>query len=266
MAPLPYSEGSSGLEAVVDFSDELSPHYLLFRGISFRQSKTMKYALLGSLLIVVGCSSATPTAPSPPQVIVQPPVVVAPATGNPLVDDARFSLAFYRLFALGGGSQPLNRLAQAPSIYLSVVDNTGATVDSRQLDATAAALINVAASWTGGAFGLEGLERGTGATDQKSNRIMVSWSADTSAGGCGATTGRAITLYYRIPVCLCNNLLRARTVKHELGHALGYYHTFDAQDLMSGLSDSRCDQEPSVREIFHAKIAYSQPLGSLDPF
>jgi hypothetical protein len=34
---------------------------------------------------------------------------------------------------------------------------------------------------------------------------------------------------------------------------------------MSGLSVSICDLEPSARERLHAAIAYSRPVGNVDP-
>jgi predicted Zn-dependent protease len=56
--------------------------------------------------------------------------------------------------------------------------------------------------------------------------------------------------------------IRPRTVKHELGHAFGYWHTGNAQDLMSGLAVSECDREPSAREVYHATVAYQTPIGT----
>lgn len=237
------------------------------------------------IVYLSGCSHA-PTAPTPIPVVVNqppavvntpPPVVVTPPTTpvvstptpDPLLSDPRFSLSFYRLLALGslsGPIQPLQRQAQAPFIYLFTVDQAGAAIDAQTLDVAAAALINTAGTLTG-RFGLEGMERGTGASSSRPNQITVLWSSDPNTGACGITSGlRAITLYYRTPNCGCNgSAMRPRTVKHELGHALGFWHTGDAQDLMSGLVDSRCDQSPSDREIFHARIAYQMPIGSLDP-
>jgi predicted Zn-dependent protease len=60
---------------------------------------------------------------------------------------------------------------------------------------------------------------------------------------------------YKNTSCSCNgSAIRPGTARHELGHALGYYHTDSATDLMSGLPVSRCDASPSPRE--QQAIAY----------
>jgi hypothetical protein len=59
--------------------------------------------------------------------------------------------------------------------------------------------------------------------------------------------------------------MRPRTVRHELGHALGYWHTGDGGDLMSGLGVNECDRLPSAREQEYARYVYSRPIGNTDP-
>lgn len=225
-------------------------------------------------LFAVGCSSSptSPTAPSTPPVVVVPPVVTPPVTpANPLLSDPRFSLDFYRMFALGTleyGRQPLQRLTQAPQVYLRTMFDDGTPVDATTLDSTAAAIINTAAVWTGGAFGLAGLERGTGTRELQPGWITVYWMVERDTGRCGnASTQRGVLrIYPNTPNCSCGTLkVRPLVVKHELGHAMGFYHTDSAVDIMYGSSHGACDMEPSAREVFHARVAYSQPLGSLDP-
>src|SRR5690349_4282448 len=119
---------------------------------------TKLLTLSGAMLLLFGCSS--PTSPTPAvvtqPVAVTPPVVTPPVTPtrNPLLDDPRFSLSFYRMFAHDsfdspGITRPLIRQAQAPRIYLRTIHANGSAMDPATLQATAAALINTAGSLTG---------------------------------------------------------------------------------------------------------------------
>lgn len=229
----------------------------------------MKYALLLAVL-AVGCSS--PTAPTPAPVT--PPVVIAPmvppvASVDPLLSDPRYSASFYRDFALGareGGPYGLRRQTQAPRIYLRTVDDAGVPIDAGTLDATAAALINTTGKLTG-VFGLAGLEQGTGTREGQAGWITVRWS-DRATTYCGTAhiAGDVLMLYPKTANCRCAGgpAVRLRAVKHELGHALGFYHTDSPDDLMF-IQSATCDKEPSPREVFHAAVAYGQPVGSLNP-
>lgn len=234
----------------------------------------MKSVCLVALVFAVGCSGSSPTAPTPPPVsvvppVVTPPVVTPPVTPptNPLLSDPRYSLSFYRMLALGefqnGGNRPLARWSRAPLIYLRTVDDRGNAVDGRLLEQTAAAIINTASQWTGGHFGVAGLERGTGTRGGQPGWLTIQWS---TSGVCGISNvlgaeGGAITMNHLRPECTCGPLV----AKHELGHAMGFYHTNSDSDLMAASFQNVCDKTLSDREKFHAQVAYSQPVGSLDP-
>lgn len=240
----------------------------------------MKFWMLAALLLVAGCN-ASPTAPTPPPVVnvpppppvvvVPPPVIITPPAPVFPPNDPRFDLTFYRDFAHGvfsyGGLVPLSRLIAAPRIFLNTHDDAGRPIDERTLDRVAATVINTAGIWGGGQFGLAGLERGQGTRQGESGWLTIKWDSG-SIGFCGTTTGLdggVMTFYYRRN-CGCSGFaIRPAIVAHELGHAFGYYHTRNSDDVMTGGVITACDANPSDRERFHTQIAYSRALGSPAP-
>jgi hypothetical protein len=240
----------------------------------------MRYALILALF-VAGCGSSSPTAPTPPPAVnVPPPVIAVPPVAPPVIlppafppTDLRFDLTFYRQFVHDGYERQqrfdiLRRQRVAPRIYLRTVHANGRAMDELTLNETAAALINTAGSLTG-AFGLAGLERGTGTKAGEPGWITVAWLDDPERKFCGraAIAGDWIDLYTNTPGCRCTGgpAIMPMIIKHELGHALGFRHTDNRGDLMAQRGQTTCDMTPSAREIYHAAIAYGQPIGSLAP-
>lgn len=252
----------------------------------------MKAILLLALLGVVGCNSSSPTAPTPtsPPVTVTPPVVVTPSVMPPLPTapvpapafpptDSRFDVSYYRelvhnAYETRGGLEPLRRQRVAPRIYLRTIDDAGRPIDTFTLDHTASALENTAGSLTG-VFGLAGIERGTDTREGVPGWITVRWAASQelifdgqySVCGRGHVGGDLMILYPRSPGCRCSGgpAVRLSTVKHELGHVLGLWHTSHREDLMYAVGTGQCDHNPTEREKYHAAVAYSRPYGSSAP-
>lgn len=189
--------------------------------------------------------------------------------------DPQFSQTFWNEFVHDQYEQPnspipLRRLTQAPMIYLKTVDEAGNPIDATTLQTVEDALQSVAGIWGGGQFGLAGVQRGTGTMEGAHGWYTVKWPNPSAGNFCGltevATDGGWIALNYLNPAgCGCNgSRMRTRTARHELGHAFGYWHTDSDSDLMRNGVNGCAEAMPSPREVYHATVAYQQPVGSTE--
>jgi hypothetical protein len=187
-----------------------------------------------------------------------------------------FNLAFFRelgrnAFESTTGLEPLRPIPNAPRVHIRTVDETGQAMDAALLDLVEAALRDVASTWSAGRYPLEVVTRGPETKFGQSGWVTVLFSGQGESGGCGrATLGSAtgrIELNHLNSGCACgDNVIAPRTVRHELGHIYGYWHTAVRGGVMSSTWTTRqCNSRPSSREIEHAKYMYSRPNGNTDP-
>lgn len=194
-----------------------------------------------------------------------------------IVDGNGFNLDYYRRLARGtldrpDSPQPLQRWTRAPRVYIRTIDEKGLPVDEANLRQVEAALQDDAAAWTGGRFGIAAIARGTATREGDPEWITVKWPNPIVDSICGRAQvgypGGWIELYHLNPRCHCEDgLVSQGTVRHELGHAMGFFHTDEPGDVLSTTRTRQewCYGHPSALERFHAAVAYSRPVGNLDP-
>jgi hypothetical protein len=107
--------------------------------------------------------------------------------------------------------------------------------------------------------------RGTGTRERTPGWLTIKWSTAVTPDRCGRSTIGIDGGYIEFNVtgsCSCGlaTAIYPRLVRHELGHAMGFYHTGDPGDVMYGqsITSAGCDLLPSDRERRHAAIAYRQ--------
>lgn len=197
-------------------------------------------------------------------------------TVDAIAEDGQFDLAFYRQMVRDGferpwNLQPLRRWTINPSIYLKTVDEAGQPISTATLDMVERTVREVVPQWTAGRISLAALERGTGTRAGVSGWITIKWPATVvNSNQCGrsdvAVSGGVVEIEAHNVRCSIGSWATVPSlVRHELGHALGYWHTGSPADVMSATTWASLDQQPSPREIAAAAIAYQRMVGNTDP-
>jgi hypothetical protein len=165
-----------------------------------------------------------------------------------VIQTSGFDLAFYRNLVRNGyespdALQPIRRLASPPLIYLKTIDEDGAPMDARTVELAAATIVNTASSWTGGRFGVAGLERGSETRVGVQGWLTVRWQPQPDPAACGRATigldGGLIDFYYRTPESAKNEV--ASPMPASWNQIAGWLKQID------NLRQAACDLPLSLR-------------------
>ena len=198
---------------------------------------------------------------------------ISSGTNNPTIDLIPTALsAVYRQLVRNGFEspselEPIRRWMVTPKIYVNTSMPIGLKVFEPDLLLIEEGIRAAIPAFTGGHLQVKTLERGTRPPAER-GWIVVRFVNDSSANYCGrayvAADPGLIELNYNR--CTCGNVrVRAGTIRHEIGHALGFWHTADKGTLMFPTSSGCGAADLSQQERDAGRIAYARPLMNVEP-
>lgn len=185
-----------------------------------------------------------------------------------------FSLDFYRTLARNasetpGELEPLWRLTESPKFYVRTVDQNKRPIEPEVLDVVLPAIRKAVRDWTGGRLSVTTLETGVTTRDRRPGWITVDITRNYDADFCGRALVGATDGWIELvdDRCHCGSVkISGAVVAHEVGHALGFWHTESPDDVMYPYNPGHCP--PGILsgdERYHSALAYSRTRMNLDP-
>lgn len=187
-----------------------------------------------------------------------------------------FSMSFFKQLVRNGFEtpselRPLLRWTTTPNFYINTFNpRTGQALEPAEVDLVVVAIREAVPQLTGGVYAAGAIETGNGEQPARPNFINVKFVYEPAGEYCGrafvgANPGE-ITINYDRCASACGSLkVTPKTIAHEVGHALGFWHT-TGTGIMTGQWSTTCDRiRFSDAELLHARLAYQRPRGNVDP-
>jgi hypothetical protein len=190
-----------------------------------------------------------------------------------IAERAPFRLDFYRELARDARDRPealrsIRRWTQPPNFHVAVTNpRTGDRLTPSEIDTIEQTIRRAVPQMTGGMFQAGIIETGDGPMKGQTGYISISFVDEPGADFCGwayvgANPGEIVMNYDRCPSA-CGRFA-PETLAHEIGHALGFYHTSGGGIMHTDRTRRCANLDFSAEERSHAAIAYARPNGNRD--